>query len=388
MMIISTPDVTRLDKGVRYSVRIRESDRALPETLWFETLDPLESISDNADAALLAMLMPAMLTGEPIHVEGRVSRRLLAALNGPYQPLLLKVVPALKTVRITADALTEEPCAGAGHVTTGYSGGVDTFTTLLRPRGEGERPISLLIHNNVGSHGGGEKGRTVFRQRLERARQAGVRLSLPVIGIDSNLDDFYAAPLSFLATHTIRNAAAVMVLQGEVSVYEYSSGHTLAQQADAVPGDIAYVDEAALPLLRTECFQMRTSGAEYGRVQKLLLVTASQVTPGLLDVCIQPRLARRRPNCSRCIKCLRAQFFLEFTGRLEAFSDSFDLPLYRRMRHLQIASMLRGQLAKPDEFLRYVLAHGFKIPWLSRFYALPIIYQLAKAGHRLMASLR
>lgn len=387
-MIISKPEITRTDDGMRYAVRIRESARKIPETLWFQTCDPVSEISDKTDAALLAMLMPAMCAGEPIHLQGRVSRRLLAAINGAYQPLLLKVMPTLRTVAVTADAVTDEACGGAGHVATGYSGGVDTFTTLLRPRNQDERPISLLIHNNVGSHGGGERGRSVFRERLARDRQAGVRLSLPVIGIDSNLDDFYAPPLSFISSHTVRNAAAAMTLQGVLSTYEYSSGHTHAQQAKDLPGDIARIDEKALPLLSTECIRMKPSGADYDRVRKLLLVTAAPVTRGLLDVCIQPRRARGRTNCSRCIKCLRAQFFLEFAGRLEDFAESFDLATYRRMRHLQIASMLRGQLGDTDELLQHVLANGFRVPRLSRFYALPVVYQVAKALHRLMAVLR
>ena len=383
-MILSAPTLTRGPDGVRYTVRVRETKADVPEELWFEVpTEAAEYLSEQADAAVLGLLVPAMEAGEPLHAEGRVSRQLLTALNEAYQPMLLPVMPHLKVIRVTAATLTDEPAEGAREVATGYSGGVDSFTTLLRPRTEPERPVSLLIHNNVGAHGSGDRGDAIFRERLKRARHAAGRLGLPLVSVDSNLDRFYGRQSGFIATHSVRNVAAVMALQRKVAVYEYSSGHPRARQVVRAPGDIARIDEASLPLLATESFRTVPTGAEYTRLEKLLLVSGHPVTYGLLDVCIQPRQTHGRINCSACVKCLRAQFLFECAGRLEHYREVFDLRRWRSRRNFQIASMLRGQLDQPDEILRYARENGLRIPFASRLLALPGIYQAAKAFHRL-----
>lgn len=383
-MILSAPTLTRGPDGVRYAVSVRETKANVPEELWFEVpTDAAEHLSAQSDAAVLGLLVPAMEAGEPLHAEGRVSRRLLTALNEAYQAMLLPVMPHLKVVRVTAANLTDEPAEGAQEVATGYSGGVDSFTTLLRPRAGHERPVTLLIHNNVGAHGSGDRGDAVFRERLNRARHAAGRLGLPLVSVDSNLDRFYGRRSGFITTHSVRNVAAALTLQRKVAVYEYSSGHPRARQVVRAPGDIARIDEASLPLLATESFRTVPTGAEYTRLEKLLLVSGHPVTYGLLDVCIQPRQTRGRINCSACIKCLRAQFLFECAGRLEHYREVFDLRRWRSMRSFQIASMLRGQLDQPDEILHYARANGLHLPFASRLLALPGVYQAAKAFHRL-----
>ena len=383
-MILSAPTLTRGPDGVRYVVRIRETKADIPEELWFEVPpDAAEYLSAQSDAAVLGLLVPAMEAGEPLHAEGRVSRRLLTALNEAYQAMLLPVMPHLKVVRVTAANLTDEPAEGAQEVATGYSGGVDSFMTLLRPRAGHERPVTLLIHNNVGAHGSGDRGDAVFRERLNRARHAAGRLGLPLVSVDSNLDRFYGRRSGFITTHSVRNVAAALTLQRKVAVYEYSSGHPRARQVVRAPGDIARIDEASLPLLATESFRTVPTGAEYTRLEKLLLVSGHPVTYELLDVCTQPRQTRGRINCSACIKCLRAQFLFECAGRLEHYREVFDLRRWRSMRSFQIASMLRGQLDQPDEILHYARANGLHLPFASRLLALPGVYQAAKAFHRL-----
>ena len=382
-MIISAPTITRGPDGVRYAVNVREAKGDVPKELWFEVpSEAAEFVSDKCDAAVLALLVPAMEAGEPLHAEGRVSRRLLTALNESYQQMLSPVMPHLTGIRVTAATVTDEP-AEAREVATGYSGGVDSFTTLLRPRAEGEQPISLLIHNNVGGHGSGVRADSVFRERLQRARHAAGQLGLPLVSVDSNLDGFYGPGSGFMATHSLRNIAAVMVLQRKVGVYEYSSGHPRARQVVRRPGDIARIDEASLPLLATESFRTVPTGGERTRLEKLLLVSERPVTFALLDVCIQPRHTHGRINCSACIKCLRAQFLFECAGRLERYQEVFDLRRWRGLRSFQIASLLRGQLDQPDEILGYARECGLRIPLASRLLTLPGVYQVAKGWHRL-----
>jgi hypothetical protein len=387
-MIVSAPEITRTTQGVRYSVRVRETRQSLPAMLWFEIPDQFgDYLSDKADAAMLGLLVPAMAAGEPLHLEGRVSKRLLGNLRKDYQELLLKVLPCLQLIPITAQETTEEAYPEAREVITGYSGGLDCFTTLLRPRTEAEPAISTLVHTNVGSHGKGQTGKKVFAQRLARAKRASERLGLPLIPVDSNLAEFYDRKTDFVATTSARHASAVLTLQRGLEAYEYSSTYHRQKQSFEHTMDLSRIDELALPLLATESFRVVPSGSQYQRVEKLLIAAQQPVTYGMLDICMKPWNAGDGINCSDCTKCLRVQLALDVIGKLDCYAEVFDLRKHRRLRDLQIAELLRDDQEIGVEFMDFMLARGFKIPRLSRFYALPAVFPLAKAWHRLRTRL-
>lgn len=387
-MIVSAPEITRTTQGVRYSVRVRETLRAQPATLWYEVPAQFaDFVSDRSDAALVGLLMPAMSTGEAIHLEGLVSHQLLSNLGEAHQSLLRQVVPSLRPVRITAANVTKERHPHARAVITGYSGGIDSLTTLLRPRAADEAAITHLAHNNVGGHGKGPKAAEVFRRRLERARGAARKLGLPLIGVDSNLHEFAGPQSGFISTHTFCNVSAMLVLQAGIGTYEYSSAHHIRDQQIKDNADISRIDSLVLHLLSTESLSVRLSGENYTRLEKLRLIVGHTIVRDLLDVCIRPREAAARTNCSRCLKCLRAQLSLEILGRLEEFGGVFDLRTYRKMRTFQIANLLKGQLPPPDEVKNFLLGSGVPIPAWSRFYAHPRVFPLAKAWHKLRVRL-
>lgn len=94
-----------------------------------------EQYADLADTAssncfLVGFLYPAMRTGEDIHVEGTVSARLLYNLNEYLIPFMAMCDSRLKAVKVTADATDDEGCRAARAVGTGFSGGIDSFTTI------------------------------------------------------------------------------------------------------------------------------------------------------------------------------------------------------------------------------------------------------------------
>lgn len=387
-MIVSAPEITRTALGMRYSVRVRETKRRLPASLWYEIPAQFEHyLCDKADAAMLGLLVPAMAAGEPLHLEGRVSKRLLGNLRKAYQGLLPKVLPCLQLIPVTAQEITEEAYPCARQVATGYSGGLDCFATLLRPRTEAELAITTLVHTNVGSHGKGARGKKVFAERLERARAAGERLSLPLISVDSNLADFYDRKTDFVATTSARHVSAVLALQRGLTTYEYSSTYHHQRQFFDDTKDLSRIDDMALPLLATESFTVKPSGSQYQRTEKLLMAAQAPVTYELLDLCMKPWNASGGVNCSDCRKCLRVQLALDALGKLDCYAKVFDLRKHRRLRSLQVAELLRDDQEMAVEFLEFMLARGFKIPRLSRLYAWPVVFPLAKAWHKLRVRL-
>uniref|UniRef100_UPI000B325623 hypothetical protein n=1 Tax=Endozoicomonas arenosclerae TaxID=1633495 RepID=UPI000B325623 len=213
-MIISKPEITRSNGVARYSARI--SHALGNETLKYSVQDEFfELMSDRADAALLALLIPAMSRGEPIKVEGAVSEHLYHHLSGPYQHVLKSIMPHLQLIEICADQIVNSSYDGKG-VATGFSGGIDSYCTLADYFYSEVSPgfkVTHLIYNNVGSHGKKTNPEILFNDRYEALKPVAEKIGLPFIKVNSNLDHFYCDRLHFMQTHTARNTSVALLLQ-------------------------------------------------------------------------------------------------------------------------------------------------------------------------------
>ena len=216
-MKIGAPALLARDGTREYRAHVAWSKGS--HTLWYRVEERLaDLLTTSSDAALVALLIPAMAAGEDIHLDGEVSERLYHSLAGPYQDLLRAVIPPLHRIAIHASGF-QAPRARPAAVATGLSCGIDSYCLLL-DHFFAEDPVggkvTHLLFNNVGSHG--KDGERVFRQRLARVAPVAARIGLPLVAVDSNLDEFYGAGLSFIQTHTPRNASVALLLQGGIAV--------------------------------------------------------------------------------------------------------------------------------------------------------------------------
>jgi len=301
---IGAPRLTRTADSVTYEVEVVNRNWTTGP-LWFtvKSAEP-EAVSARADAALLALLVPAMRDGLDIEVEGVVSSELLHNLAHGVQQVLRIVMPFLSEIAITATQREPSRAAAAG-VGTGFSAGIDSYTTLRDHHFSAETPaayrVTHLLFNNVGSHGPGDQGHRLFQQRLSHVLQPAERMGLPLISVDSNLDDFYGS-LDFLQTHTLRNASVAFLLQDLLGTFLYSSGVEFHRVSVHESTRISVLDPVLLPMLTTPAIALRSVGSEYRRVQKVVLISELPETWHSLDVCAVPTEAGT--NCSVCFKCL------------------------------------------------------------------------------------
>ena len=149
-MKIKRPVVTCFDDVAEYSVLVETSQET--KKLWYRVNKSYaDFISDKADTALLALILPAMLSGEEFHVSGSVSERLFYNISGPFQNLIRIIIPALKPITIKAEELNSSTQKGKG-VATGYTGGIDSTSVIidhtsdLKPAGI---RLTHLLYNNV-----------------------------------------------------------------------------------------------------------------------------------------------------------------------------------------------------------------------------------------------
>jgi len=176
----------------------------------------------------------------------------------------------------------------------------------------------------VGSHGHGEAGRALYRKRLGRVRPNGDSIALPLIDVDSNLDEFYlAVRVAFQPSHTMRNAAVAHLLSKGIGRYLYASSIPYPWVAVAPSFDISFVDSILLPLISTSALSIRSSGSDMTRTDKVALISQVPETYQTLDVCIR---STDGTNCSECSKCHRTMLTMELLGVLDRYSTVFSKP--------------------------------------------------------------
>ncbi len=171
-MRIGIPELRELADRTEYRVAVEWS--AGSATLWYAVeKEHAGLLTDLSDAALVGLLIPAMAAGEDIHLDGEVSERLW------QEPL--RTIPAAPALH-HSDACDPSPFTPpsfraprprAAGVATGFSGGIDSFCVLADhyyAEASGDRKVTHLLFNNVGSHG--RAGRTLFQERLA-GREAG-----------------------------------------------------------------------------------------------------------------------------------------------------------------------------------------------------------------------
>lgn len=323
-------------------------------------------VSDRADAALVALLIPAMHARLNICVRGTVSAELLHEIRHGVQKILVSVVPSLKTVQITCDNC--EPCLGAaGGILTGFSAGVDSYSTIADYHLSSELPDSLKISHlglfNIWSPQEGDKGRP-FEKHLRRVGPIAEQLGLPLIAVDTNVSWFYRE-IEYSESHTLRNAAVGFLLQKGVGRFLYSSAYALPVVQVAPGHNIAIADSILLPLLSTPQLTLNSVGGEYTRVEKTMQVSQLPIARRSLFVCSGPWSMGK--NCSVCGKCLRTQLTLEIGGVLSLFDSVFHPDLYESRRASYITRVL-GEIDDPfmQEIRQFALEKGYTFPFYAR----------------------
>jgi hypothetical protein len=339
-IVVGPPSVEPGDTRTTYRVEV-DGFRGI-RSLWFSV--PVEAtplLNLRADAALVALLMPGMAARRDIVVEGPVTSELAWNLRGDVQEVVRRVRPELAMVDIEVRRPLATEDAGSG-VATGFSAGIDSYATLARHHFAADVPDSLrvthLVYNNVGSHGHGDDGRALYRRRLELLRSSATSTGLPLIDVDSNIDDFYLAQrIGFQQSHTMRNAAVVHLLSSGIRQYLYASSMPFDAITVSAKYDLSFADPVLLPLLSSGALTLRSSGSDMDRAAKTAVIAEIPDTYSRLDVCVE---TTDGTNCSECWKCHRTMLTLELLGVLDRYSGVFTTPRNPQWREDYVVFLL------------------------------------------------
>jgi hypothetical protein len=371
-IIISRPVISTSDGRTRITAEIRIGGDI--KSLWFEVEETYKDYlaDDTLDAFVVASLIPAILRGENIQLNGPMSGKLFYNLSYSLIPILSEYLEKPRLTQIIPDTFTNAVSAGKG-VAAGFSGGVDSFCNYY-DHADGRTPdefgLTHFIFNNVGAHGqqGLDADRTLFVQRFSRLLECAKKMGKPVIAVDSNLDEFLGR--KFELTHTLRNTAVALLMQKKFGKFMYSSGYPLSATKLGPHLNMSPLEPVILPLLGTERLDCIGSGGQHSRVEKTRRVTEIAESRLYLDVCVCPQNAPTGiANCGVCWKCIRTATTLKIFGKLEQYGKVFDLAAFRTFENIYLIEAMGGKSLYSKEIKHLIAEKNFPVPATVRFIA-------------------
>jgi hypothetical protein len=346
MLILYQPELVRLEDG---NVKLSASFQAdnLKMDMWYSTSPEFAAYfcHERADAFIIPLLFYAMKRNLRMKVEVPVSERLYYAISNYLQRVMVSIFPDWHEVPVDCP-ISSDRLHTVGAVGTGLSCGIDSFWTISEnfagPQPSGYR-LTHCTFFNVGGHSplwsDVKKTQALFSNRTARVKRCASELGLPVVIVDSNMEEILGRP--FAPTHTFRTASAVLALQKLFRRYYFSSGHS-AYDFNFSPVDSGDYDLFTLPILSTESLEFYPTGTLCSRVEKTSVVARFAISHRYLNVCMF-----EGANCSTCEKCLRTLLTLDILGVIQLYEEVFDLRLYTENRTWFIGLVLSQKKTNP-----------------------------------------
>ncbi|HET6999509.1 MAG TPA: glycosyltransferase family A protein [Solirubrobacterales bacterium] len=289
------------------------------QSVWMRSDTP---VTPNPEAALAACLMPAMREGGSLEIADALSPRVLRgqrefqAVQAAWSLDWTFGEEPLREVDVRAPTAEPQPSAGTGRVAALFSGGVDSWATVL-----GNPEVTDLIFVRGFDLVPGASHQERLGDEVEaRLREAAAALGLPLHVVDTNLRKLSDA---FLAWECYFGCAAVAVT------------HFLAPLFDRVliAGDSDYqvqekfgASHLVEQLWSSEQLEIVEDGGRFSRIERLRRIADHPIVQQTLRVCWEnPDGAY---NCGRCNKCLLTMTGLEVLGKRQAvatFPPQLDL---------------------------------------------------------------
>lgn len=332
---IGPPQSRRYREGSRLSASLTLAGEQIE--LYLDI--PAREVPPQLEPFLALALFPAMRQGVALQASTGCSPLFLANLER-LQDYFTGWDPTLSRIPIRAPIALPEPPAAARRTAAFFSGGVDSFHTLVRHADQ--------IDDLVFVHG----------------------FDIPLY--DFTFFDDNAKRYQTVATHFRKN---LRIVRTNLRVFtdrfadwgHYAHGAALAAVALAlsslygrviIPGEFFPEDgvppprgshPATDPLWVTEHLTLDHDGFDRTRMQKLSDLQASGIVREMLRVCWQ----RNHPhyNCCVCGKCLRNMAILRALGVLDRF------PVFHRDIDLERLARQPVTMAHWREMLKEILTH-------------------------------
>ena len=340
----------------------------------------LRKAAPSLDPFAVMLLMPAMMRGEELVIEGSVDENLLYNLAGLIQNAFRVKRPKWKNVKVSAEprVATENAVSNRGAA-AGFSGGVDSMQLFRHCYLNAEAPsnmrLNLLLHHHVGAHAESD---ALFRDSLAHVQAWADRHGLPLVGTICDMEPFYKG-VKFIDSVIPRNVAAALAFNHLFQTFLYASAVRLeGDRKGRLPQVVDNFCSTFLPLFGSRHHYFRSVGAEYSRVEKTLQVLSDDRLVDDLHVCARPASRRNRfLNCGTCDKCVKLLVVAEHINRIDRLGKLYDLASFRQRRMRCLSNLLysgvTGRSVSACDTLRWLKSEGYEFPRLLK----PAVHALA-----------
>jgi len=318
------------------------------------------ALTPNPESLLSLALLPAMKQRASIQYEAQVSPRFITGLAS-VQELVLETKTNYRKVAVTGLIPIPKEASSQGRVGLFFSGGLDSYYSLLSHQGE----ISDLIF----VHGFDKPVEEDYSKTSLIFREVAAQFGIRFIEVKSNLSGFMDRYIGWGLVYGAAMASVGHLLYPSFRRIYMAASRTL---------DVARLSGVHYrmdPQWSTEGLEFVHDGEEANRIQKAALVSPNELAMKTLRVCMA--VPEGQKNCGKCEKCVRTMLNLKAVGALER-CPAFEAPLdYRRIWRIyglnndkhahaqQILTALEESGADPkmESFLRMILSTPKIIPW-------------------------
>lgn len=293
---------------------------------------------DVYDAFLVAAIYPAMYYNEPIEILGVVSKRIYHNVTNYVMAIVKDFAVSFHNVPITVEGFKNASKNEELHVGTGFSGGVDSFSTLQDRFFDTEDPdykIDTLFFFHVGQYGDVKNPRTWERanNRFEITKSFANTIGTQAIMMNTNLFDFYLPDWEYKAG-VLNRIASVLVFQKALKRYYISNAYTYGEMIDLAHDRVfleEFSDPYIMPLLSPAGLEIVCDGAQYKRSEKIQRIVDNELAQTNLNVCVNSSDDHiSATNCGFCTKCLRTMMTLDSINQLDKFGAVFDIKQWKK----------------------------------------------------------
>ncbi len=303
----------------RLTARLHSDVDGHEEPLWIDVAPadaPGLRVSGDPFLAWLAPL--AATRGEALRLEVPVDAQLLVQLREvlrvwhawyPHLPVVDMTAPSVD--RAESAVASELPACPARRTASMFTGGVDSFFTVLRHNAGEGTPATLPIDDLLYVHGFDVPlaNHAAARRIQSSLQQAADALGKKFVPVATNLRDSSVGAANWgWLSHGAALAGVAHALSGAY--------HTMLLGSTAGYGDLHFWGSHPItdPLFSSSRLAFVHDGAAFMRVQKTEYVVRWRVALQHLRVCWQSAAG---DNCGTCNKCIRTMLSLEALGVLD-----------------------------------------------------------------------
>lgn len=323
LYLIKTDEAVRLNSDIKMQFGNDTYERTFfyeVEKRWGKYL-----VTEISDAFVIAFLELAMEKDADIYFDTPASEDLIYNLQTYMIPILAYNIKELSIVNLYGD-ITNMKIDTEGVVGTGFSGGVDSFYSVLSHRNirfKSKEVTHVLLGVNGAALSGinEELDKFWFEGEKERFEPITKELGVELIAVNSNISLLNDYKKYLLGGDFIVTSSFVHALCKLFGLYYWASA-VRANEFEFNKDDGNLMELFAVPLASTSGLIFVLDGDQVSRIEKVEFIADNKVVQKSITVCGELE------NCGGCDKCLRTMGELYALGKLDKFKLRFPVEQY------------------------------------------------------------